>query len=434
MDEALSVPNFLQTKTYSTNTAATSHAVAFDNSIRASGGAIGPSCLIAVISYDGTSGSQVSSITDSAGDTWAVGNDGTNDVRISNGSGVNGEMWYCYNATPGAHSLTINLSSSVKASIVIGEIDQVRPVTALDRVKGNINTTASTSRIGSNGTKGRGMLRVVIGGLAWNDASLTCTGVPVSYQGYVGIKDAGSNVGVGIECKATEAKSLASGTVVPRFNMSAGTTPVALMSLAFYRDGVVTGTDEDGYIDDIEGVATVTKTGTRWLYSSSTSAPYGGTGGSEKSQCFSFFPDYSSSLLSGVTIGDTIPLYYSTQPGGDDGTGYMQAYMRVFKNGELGDTLTADDEFHGAGVVHFLGTGLCTAGEYSVNLDKATEYNLSGTTAYAMAFEGDTGGLVSGTWAYLNDYSGNVPDYLVLSLTYPSASSIITRTLTGCGL
>lgn len=413
----MAVPVFLQSQTFSTNTPSTSHALTLVSPVRSQGAAIGPSTLILMLSYDGAVGNRCSGVTDTDSNTWARATSASNSVQ------TNGEMWVAYNAKGGAApTITAAMAASVKMTMACVEIDQVRPVTPIDQVTARVDVTNSNGRTSLGMPARSGMIEVFVEGIAWTHATKTVT-AGSTYTGLVTLKDPTSNIGVAMARKSAEVKNISGNQGIARFTFSgtADTTPAAIMCVSFFRDGVVTSTNEDGYIDDIEGVANVLiADGFRFVYRSSTSAPNGGTGGSENSKAYSFFPDYSSYLLSGVTIGSTIPLFYNSQSGGnDDGTGMTGAYMDVFKNGQFGSTLDVGDENYPMGVRHNEGTTPCIAGEHQVNLDKATEYNTAGYTTYAMGFEGDTMGGSSATWAYLGDYSGNVPDYLWLPLTYP---------------
>lgn len=430
----MSLPSFIQSKTYSTNTASTTHAITIDSAVRSQGGSVAPSALVATISYDGTTGSLVTGITDTAGNTWVYGNDGTNDVRTSNGAGVNGEMWYCLNAVGGvAPTITVTLSSSQKASIVVTEIDQVRSVSGLDRCKGNINTVASTSRSGLSGTKGQGMIPVVVEGICWNDASLTMSAAS-GYSGLVQIKDGSSNIAAAMAYKSSEIQTLSAATIQAKATMSAGTIPVAMMTLRFWRDGVITSTDEDGYIQNIEGTPTAYTSslssspwGADTVYRSSTSAPIGGTGSSETDNVYSFFPDYSSYLLSGVTIGTDVTWNIrDLGTGFDDGTNWIWAFGRVYNDGTFGTTLTAaDDGVGGASspTIEFINDLWVSTSTWHTYTFNKSFLNTSGHTTAVIDGEGDTSGFTSSSWANLGDYDNNVPQYLVLTLTYPSLSS-----------
>lgn len=416
----MSVPTFLQSKTYSTNSAATTHVLTLDSAVRYQNGAICPSTLVMTLSYDGVLGDQCSSITDSQGNTWQKGTSATNLAT------VNGEMWYAFNVKGGGPpTITVNMASSVKMTMCCVEVDQVRPVAPLDITSARIDTTSSTARTSAATltTKRVGMLEVIIGGIAWSHVSLTCSNGGSGFAGtLVTTKDAGSGIGVGMARRTTDTKNITGASSIGRFTMSAsGTSPCAVMSLSFFRDGVVTTTAEDGFIDNIEGAVTVDNTtNPAFVYRSSTSAPLGGTGGSERSCWYAFFPDYSANLITGVTLGANLTLFYNVSDGFDDGFWYVIAQLHVYKNAALGSTLDAGDETPPGGTTYDLGTDPTVAGERSVTLVTSTDFNTSGYTNCWMGFEGDTAGSVTGTYSNINTYDGNVPAYLLLSLNYPN--------------
>lgn len=415
----MSVPTFLQNKTYSTNTAATSHSLTLSSTTRPQGGTLGPTTLILTLSYDGAGGDQCSSVTDTSGNTWQKG------TSASNGATTSGEMWYSYNIIGGATpTITANMASSVKMTMVCVEIDQVRPVSPLDLTSARIDTTSSTARTSAAtlATKRQGMIEVIVAGIAWSSATLNCSNGGTGFAGtLVTTKDATSGIGVGMARRAAETNNLTGSNSIGRFTMSArSTTPAAVMCLSFFRDGVITSNSDDGWIDNIEGVASVYTTDTQhFVYTSSTSAPFGGTGGSERASSYHFFPAYSSYLLPGVTLDTTFLYYYSSGGGYDDGTNYEGITLSIFIGNELGSTLDADDEFVYPALRYYLGTAPCIAGLQSVVLNTAANLNLNGITASGMRFEGDTGGGTSGTYCYINSWEGNAPSYLVLNLIYP---------------
>lgn len=416
----MTVPSFLQNKTYSTNVPSATHALTMSSPIRYRGGTTSPSSLVMTLSYDGVSGDQCNSITDSDGNTWLKG------TSANNGVSINGEMWYAYNIKGGTTpTITANMASSVNMTMVCVELDQVRPVSPIDQALSRIDTTLSTARTSAatNTTKRTGMLEIVVGGIAWSHVTLTCSNGGSGFSGtLVSIKDGSTGIGAGMVRRTADLANLTGANTIGRFTMSASTnSPCAVMSLSFQRDGIVTSTSEDGWINDFEGTATVGNLDTSGtLFKSSTSAPFGATGGSEYDQCYFFFPDFSANILSGCTIDSTLTFNYSSQGGFDDGTGYMNAYLYAYKAGELGSTLDTADEFPGGGVDYSLGVDPITPGIRSVTIDKSTSYNTSGVTAMRMSMEGDTGGGFSGTYAQINFYEGNATAYLQLGLQYPS--------------
>lgn len=431
-------PTFLQTKTAASDASAgTTHTITLDSAVATVGGLTSPSCLILQASYDGNSAGLISSITDTLGNTWQRCTDGTTALSFSNGAGVNGEMWYCLALVGGgsAPTITVTTSSSVKVKLAVGEINGVRPVSSVDRTLGRIHTpsVASTSRLagdltggGAYSTKRRGMIEVIVAGTAWNDTRTASNGS--NFTGTVYLQGGSSNLGVGLARSSVDRQTLHQQYSVGRFTMSASDTqPNAVMACTFYRDGVVTATDEDGTIQNIEGAETIdtgagavhTFWGGNGLYRSSSSAPLGGTGASETDHVYSFFPDYSANLLTGVTIGSTVSWVIGCNTGNDDASGYVTFQGNVYKNGELGDTMTSADENVATNLVFNNDLSLTVAGFHTFTFDKATYYNPSGTTATKITAEGDTMSMSSNTWATIYDYKDNAPQYLVLELHYP---------------
>jgi len=430
----MAVPTFIQSKTAASDSSAgTTHPITLDNSVRQRGGAISPSTLVLVISYDGNTGNLVSGVTDTNGNTWQRG------TSISNGAGVNGEMWYALNCNGGlaAPTITATTSSSVKAKLAAAELDQIAPIspldgtsTSLDKTQERIDVTNSAIRTSSPASpvppRLTGQIEVRMGAIAWNDTRTVSS--TSAWTGLVQLSGTASNLGVAIERKASEIKNTNAGNSRASFTMnSSGTVPAGVMSLSFFRDGVITSTDEDGYIDNIEGVATaITNVSPDFVYRSSASAPIGGTGASEYSQAFSFFPRYYK--LDGVTIADAIEWRFVVNDGFDDGAGYFAFYCHTFKSGQLGSTLTTADENTAADRGNIaLGVDANLTGEKSIALSKALDFNETGVTAIKITQEGD--GLGSSTSNYMNitEFQGNVPQYMILTLTYPpgSASAMI---------
>jgi hypothetical protein len=433
----MTIYDFLQTKTYSTNTAATSHALTLDSNVVTPGGSTCPSALVATLSYDGASGDQCSSITDTDGNTWARG------ASASNSSSINGEMWYAFNVVGGGTpTITANMASSVKMSMVVVEVDQVKPVSPLDqhlaRIHTPVSNTTTRQSAAANSTKSVGMREVFIGGLAWNQAGFTTDGNYTGFTDTTTVQDGSSNIGAAITHRSAE-QNITGTFAIGYFKMTPTSTyPAAAMSLTFFRAGVVTSTDEDGYIDNIEGTATAyTTPGPNLVYCSSQSAPLGGTGGSERSAAYSFFPQYDG-LPDGATIGETIILNYGTDDGYDEGAGSWGIGLYTSKSGQGSPTLTTADEY----VVndHFgsLGTTPYQASAYlTVTLSKTADYNPSGYTSVMMTQEPlnqDAG--PTGNYVYLKetDYGG-YPMWLELAITYPAAAtSTPLRTLMGVGV
>lgn len=428
----MAVPSFLQSQTYSTNTAATSHQISLPSSVRAQGGTIGPSTLVLTASYDGTIADNITSVTDSKGNTWQKGTSATN------GAATNGEMWYAYNVKPGNTTLTINLGSSQKLTAVVVEVDQVRPVSPLDQTLARIDTTNSTARTSAatNTTRRNGQQEIVIGGIAWTSTTLNCTNSGSGFTQLVAIKDGSSFIGAAMNRRNADLNNTTGSNTIGRFTMSAtSTAPCATMSLSFYRDGVVTAGAEDGWIQDLETVMTVFPTDTSgFVIMTSTSAPGGGTGSSEKDNAFFFFSDYTANLLAGVTIDETITCKFNVVTCFDDGFGYMQAAADFYKNNQLGNSLDTGDNFLNPDLTVYLGTGpFNLTGINTFTFSKSSGYNASGTTALKLELQGDTQGGSNGSYFEVSFWEGNVPAFLVLPLLYPALGTP-QRCLLGVGL
>ncbi len=436
----MAVPAFIQTKTQASDAAAaTSHVITATSPTASQGGLVGPSAWILMASYDGNfTTDQISGVTDSDGDTWQRGN------SAHNNAGVNGEIWYCFNST-GATTKTVTVASaSVKMKLALVEQDQVAPIspldgtsTPLDKTTGRIhvppgNGTARTSADvvggGAYTTKRTGMIEVIIGGIAWNDTrTITSAGNGFQFSSVVQVSGGSSNLGVGLERKSAEIANITPAGTVANFVMSASDTqPAAVMSLTFFRDGVVTSTNEDGYIDDIEGVSTafVTAVGnTGYVYRSSASAPGGGTGGSEYSQAFAQMPRYYPKT--GATVSSP-SLRYRLSDGFHDGTGYFGFYISFFTNGSVVSTTTTADETvpPDRGYATFQNIIPPADASSVVELSFAMnilDYNPTGDWALKVTSEGD--GLGAGTSNYLNfwEYMTNIPMYVIFTLNYPGS-------------
>lgn len=427
----MAVPSFLQTQTGSVTSNSNSISLSFPSAVRESGMLIGPSTLIACVSYDGNVGNLVSSITDSLGNSWA------RLTSASNSAGVNGEFWYAYNSGFGSCAVTINLSTAQKITAVIAEVDQVRPVSPLDQVLARIDTSNSSSRTSasSNSTRRNGMLEVVIGAIAWNNASLNVSSAGSGFTQLTSLKDGTTNIGAAIDRRATDLTNLSGPNSIGRFTMSAATTtPCAVMSAAFYRDGIVTSNSEDGYIGNIGGLEAVDNTSTYGIVSrTSTSAPSGDPG-SEVNVYYAFFPDYSGMLLPGVTISEAISLKFNILTSFNDGMGYFGVYLKTFKANQIGNTLDVGDwPTPSPNSNYALGDGIFSlTGAQTVPISKAADYNLAGLTAIALDEEGDSQGYLTSNYLEISTFEGNSPAYLVLELNYPQIPRL--RTQLGAGI
>lgn len=428
----MAVPSFLQSQTYSTNSASSSHQITLPSAVRAQGGAIGPSTLVATISYDGTTSNNVTSITDNKGNTWQRGTSATN------GAAINGEMWYAYNVAPGNTTITINLGSSQKLTAVVVELDQVRPVSPLDQTLSRIDTTNSTARTSAstNSTRRNGMQEIVVGGIAWSSVSLNVSNAGFGFTQLVSIKDAGSGYGAAMARRNADLNNTTGTNTIGRFTMSAtSTTPCAVMSMSFYRDGVVTSTSADGWIQDLENVMSVFPTdASGFVIMTSTSAPSGGTGSSERDIAYFFFPDNSANLLPGVTLGTSMDLKFNVVTGYDDGFLYMGAVAGFYKNNQLGSTIDTGDYAVVPDQQYYMGTSpFNLMGINTLTVDRTLTYNSSGVTALALSLEGDSQGGSNGSYFEVSFSEGGAPAFLILALNYPNLG-VPQRNLLGVGL
>lgn len=422
----MSTPTFLHTPDTqaSDSVASTTHQITMSNPIRQRGLTIGPSSILFAIVIDNSSGGIGTSVTDTNGNVYTRK---TDDPNVANGFSL--EVWEAHNCNGGlpAPTITWTGSASVKAKMIAAEQDQVAPVSPLDGTSTpfdqsthRVDTTSSTSRTSaaSNSTKRVGMIEVIVGFIGWNDTR-TISSAGSTWTGVTQLSGGSTNLGIGIERKSAEVKNINGVNTIARFTMSAtGTQPASVSCLAFFRDGVQTSTDEDGTLDNIEGVLSVyTNLTSNIVYRSSASAPNGGTGGSEYSQYAAFFPRYYS--LTGVTLGATPDLRFNLLSGYDDGGGYFAFYLKTFKSNQMGSTLDSTDENASFDQQYELSIDANISGEKSVAMSLANDINQTGVTAIKLTEEGD--GLGTGTSNYMEvgDYSGSVPAYIIHTLNYP---------------
>lgn len=428
----MAVPSFLQSVTYKTNgTPGTSHPLP-SMTIRAQGGANGPSAIEVVFGYNGTT-KDIGSVSDSAGNTWTR--------RASDGhaaSQTNEEHWTTVtDGTGGPVVITIATSASVDLAAVAVEVDQVRPISTFDRAIATVVTpaTATTGRISGAPSQLQGMRQVVVAGMAWNDNTKTATAGSL-YTGIVTVSDS-SGICVAIERKTAELASSAGSQGIGRFVLSAASTvPAVVSAVSLFRDGIVNtylmADASDADIDNIEGVSTLyTTPGPNLVYRSSTSAPTGGTGASELAGAYNIYEAYSQYLKTGVTVGSSIQRWYQSD-GGDDGAGYVGFIEYVFMNAGFGTSIDLGDEAFGGGVEVVLGLEPVTSGWKSNTWTLNTHYDPTQTCGTMFLSQGDTQGFMSGTWAQIYEKSNNQPQYLVLTLNYP-VLAIPQRMLMGMG-
>lgn len=379
--------------------------------------------------------------------TGVVSSNGQTFTRVINepnaANGFTLEVWECPDYLGGgADTITWTGSSAVKAKRAIVELDQVAPVspidgtsTPLDKTTHRIDTTSSVSRTSAatSSVKRVGMIECFIGFIGWNDTR-TISAAGSTWTGLAQLNGGSSNLGIGIERKNAEVKNVTGVNGIARFTMSgvAGTVPAAVACLAYFRDGVVTSTDDDGWIDNIEGTPTVyTTTTPDFLYRSSTSAPNGGTGASEWSTVHSRFPRLYRKA--GVTLPTTFTQYYSVSDGFDEGNGYIDFAMYGFPTDVFGASLDAGDQSWGEIERVSMFTDPTVAGEHPVTLTTAYSYNDSGYCWTVMAGEGDTGGFAVSTYGNINEYSNNAPQYRIFALTYPVLSALKDPVITAVG-
>jgi hypothetical protein len=342
--------------------------------------------------------------------------------------------------------VTWNGSASVKAKLGIVEMDQVAPVspidgtsTPFDKSTDRVDTTNSSARssAATNGVRRVGQIECFVGWIGWNDTR-TISSAGSTWTGLVQLSGGSSNLGIGIERKLAEVTNVAGGNGIARFTMSAsGTQPASVACLAFFRDGVITSNDNDGYLDNIEGVITTYTTdmsayGGEFLYRSSSSAPLGGTGASNTARTYSYLPRYFKPAA--ATIGPTFSLSMISAGGFDDASGYVGFYGYVHKTEVFGTTLDSSDDFLTGNYAIYNGVGMTVSGLHTFSgLAYADYINPTGVTTVQWTSEGDTQGTQSNVYTVLGDHTNGTPAYIVLSLTYPS-SAVPTRNLLGVGI
>lgn len=424
----MSVPTWLQTGTFASDaSASTTHQITSASAIRSQGGAIGPSAIVFGIVYDNGTGGIGTSVTGTSGATYTR--------RVNEPNAANGftlEVWEATNVPGGAiETLTWTGSSAVKAKLAFAELDQVAPVSPYDGTSSpfdqkvsRIDTTDSIGRsaASTNTTKNRSVQNVFIGFIGWNDnRTISNAGSSWDATSEFSLSGGSTSLGIGVEKKATEVSNIAGNNCIARFTMSSHTAPqtrpAAVAGLTFMRDGRLM-VSEDGTIDNIEMVSTVYTTNTsNFVVRTSASAPGGGTGGSEMSKYYGFFPRYYPP--SGTTIGST-PDFNFQLLGGDDTDPNFGFVLSSYKNNQLGSTLDLTDENVAAGHDYFgISLNATVAGLKTLTLDYSQDVNPTGTTVLMLHSEGD--GFGFGTWNYLDvgDYTGNTPAFLTFYPDYP---------------
>lgn len=421
-----STDNALHTAFYDTNTAATSHQVAISWALAARSG------LILGASYDGNTGAQITSITDDAGNTWSCP-DATKH-KLSNGAGVNLEGWTCLRPVGSPTLITVNFASSVKASIMVAEYAGMLSFglsTPYDQGSGRILTPTVNTQVRTPGnTPTRSApAQSIIGIMGWNSALITAMINGTNYVSDGFARNASSNVGVAMNHYRSVAyesehpsRNGAIANASFRFSDAANMVPAAVMAMTFYREGVFPQPDsQDGIISNIEGVVTV-DTSYCFVFMSSPSAPFGGTGFSEKTDTY-WSPNVAQygALPAGVKLQDA-----SFKPfvvdGYDDGLSFAFV-LHTSKTDVNGATLTSDDEgrpnaSYGTSNYHLLGSVPTATGLKDIPLVVDDEINLTGRTSIRLTMLVDEA--TTGTYSHPGDHTAELlPAYIRATLVYP---------------
>lgn len=412
----MSTPTSLQSKTYTSSSASTSHNFTLSSAVTSQGGSVGPSSFVMTFTYDSAS-ALTTSVTDSSGNTWVKAGSGVGDA-----STFYSEVWYAIDVIGGATpTITIGLSSSQSVVAVLAEVDQIRPISAYDQIIARKDVTSSSSRTSGNATSLiGGQIAVRMGALGWKDSTLDVSSAGSTWGNLIHVKDATSLLGAALEFKSADTASTSKVQLNARFTMNASSTKAcSVFGISFYRDGVTTSTAEDGWIDDIEGTPTIYNTdGSAIVYTSSTSAPYGGTGGSERAVAYGFMPNIEAYLKAGVTIGSTFTLYYNVASSYEDGNYFEIPVIDWHSDGALGTTIDTGDEFPFYDGYYYLGA-IPSAGINTQTLTTATDYSTTNSLSWMMSNVGDTMGSTSGSYVEIYTYEAGIPTYCVFSLDYP---------------
>jgi hypothetical protein len=128
-----STPHLVQTASGTETAAATSLSATFPLATRA-----GDLLVVSASEYTGAT-NHITSVTDSAGNTWT--RIGAFNVA---GHNSNGEMWYSANAGP-ATMVTVHTASAASVAFEVQEFSGVATTNALDVSAGSSNTSASAS-------------------------------------------------------------------------------------------------------------------------------------------------------------------------------------------------------------------------------------------------------------------------------------------------
>lgn len=422
--------------------ASTTHQVTLPSAIRAQGGANGPSAISFAICYDNGTGGIGTSVTDNAGNIYTRI---VNEANAANGFTL--EVWEAHDCMPNVVvTLTWTGSSSVKAKLGAVEMDQVAfadprdgTSTPFNQKTSRSDTTNSTSRSSAttNATKLRDKFGVFIGWIGWNDTR-TISSAGSTWGSLAQVNGGSTNLGLGVERKTSEVANIAGSQNIARFTMSgaAGTQPAVVAACAFFRDCIITSTDEDGYIDDLEGVSSLTTSPVSgdFVFRSSASAPSGGTGSSENSTAYHFLPRFYG--RTGVTVGATLDMHFTVIDGFADGTNQFGPNLYSFLSNQIGSTLTAADEFQFPPTVgpQPFSMDLNVAGFKTITVTTADFFAPGGLSALRFSMEGDGQGSGTGDYFNMGDYTLNSPLCYILTLNYPVLAGSPQRTLVGVGI
>jgi hypothetical protein len=265
---------------------------------------------------------------------------------------------------------------------------------------------------------------VRVGGFAWASASITGWDAAYSVCTRDGQTQNGTNfLGAVLFHRTNEfySRNGAGSLSIGRFTNPANTIPVACIGATFYREGVFPTTDEDGYIQNIENIIAV-DTSIVWCFTSSPSAPGGGTGFSEKTDAYWFIPitgPWGVELPAGVTLSDATFNAY-VEDGYDDGQAFFVLFCESLAVN--GDTLTTDDEGrpanHGLGYRYSVGAAPTFFGLWTEPLDVAKNINVSGTTNIRLTNLPDE---ATGSYSLLGDRTDTLrPAYIRATLNFPA--------------
>lgn len=427
----MTTPDWIQTpKTYNGNVASLTHVITLDNPTRAPGGYITPSTLILAGGYGGATLDQIASITDDKGNTWGQGG------HAGDSSNTEGEGWVAFNVIPGTQVITVTLSSSLPFVAIVAEIDQVAPQlpdgsagNCLDRVSNNVITAGGTNRLNTATSTRRGQREVIVNIGVWNSTTISCNGGGAGWTGMNTIQDGTSGLGVAIDHPSLDRPGMAG--VQGRLSFTPSSViPVAMITMTFYRVGVMVTTTEDGMIDAFGGPYTVYKNSGMWVMFTSLSAPDPTNPGSEVTYAFAFIPQFQG-VPSGVTLDSVVMAGYDILAAADDGSGLMQFSLSTSKTAALGTTLTLGDQSAAMDNTISLSTSdILTAGAHEIALDLTTDINQSGTTN--LRWNGIPGSSICGNYGQIGTIdTDNDGAYLIYKLIYPSGAPL--RTLMGVG-